>query len=312
MAAAAVAVGRGAIGNFRHRAVPSGKLSTALARCRMLLRPIALFLGCFSLLNLVLGWVIAGFDANIWWIDFRVLPAPLPDLALALAGATLVAYALFGVPRGRWRWLLAPGLVMVVVFAALNVVQFYVLLGSGAIATAIPVPLSLLILVPVAAMVGRMWRGPSGHERVRSWPRRGLAAAIFAATCLAFPLAQVLCFGHTDYRRPADAVVVFGARAYASGRMSTALSDRIATAVELYRTGLVRVVVVSGGPGDGDVHETEAMRRYAVENGVPAAAIVVDRDGLSTQDPVEAALAQHGHGVAHGVLGAQVVAVDHD
>jgi uncharacterized SAM-binding protein YcdF (DUF218 family) len=39
---------------------------------------------------------------------------------------------------------------------------------------------------------------------------------------------------------------------------------------------------MSGGPGDGDVHETEAMRRFAIDLGVPAEAIVTDRYGLST------------------------------
>ena len=41
-------------------------------------------------------------------------------------------------------------------------------------------------------------------------------------------------------------------------------------------------LVLSGGPGDGVVHETEAMRRYAVRHGVRAEDIVVDNQGLNT------------------------------
>lgn len=97
-----------------------------------------------------------------------------------------------------------------------------------------------------------------------------------------FPMALMLFFGNTDYRRPADAIVVFGARAYDDGRLSDALEDRMRTACELYRAGLARKLVVSGGPGDGDIHETEAMRRYAIEHGVAAEDIFMDADGLNT------------------------------
>ena len=59
-----------------------------------------------------------------------------------------------------------------------------------------------------------------------------------AFACLAiFPLAQMFFFGKTDYRRPADAAVVLGARVYADGRLSDALADRVRTACQLYRDG---------------------------------------------------------------------------
>src|SRR5437868_14663387 len=79
-----------------------------------------------------------------------------------------------------------------------------------------------------------------------------------------FPLLQTVCFGKTDYRREADVAVVFGARAYADGRPSDALADRVRTACELYQRGIVKKLLLSGGPGDGLVSETEAMRRMAL------------------------------------------------
>ena len=78
---------------------------------------------------------------------------------------------------------------------------------------------------------------------------------------LAFPLSQILFFGKTDYRRAADVAVVFGARAYADGRPSDALADRVRAACELYRSGTVTKLIFSGGPGDGAIHETEAVAR---------------------------------------------------
>jgi vancomycin permeability regulator SanA len=68
--------------------------------------------------------------------------------------------------------------------------------------------------------------------------------------------------------------------------MSQALTDRTRTAVDLYLDGTVQQLVFSGGPGDGDIHETEAMRRYAMSRGVPVGAITRDLQGLSTHATV--------------------------
>jgi vancomycin permeability regulator SanA len=254
----------------------------------MILRAIALFFGGFSLLSFVLGLIVPRFDANIWWIDVRALPRALEVAALPLVSATLLAYALRGVPAGRLRWLLLPGLALMAGLVAHNTVAFYVLALQGGIRTHVPVPLSLLLIVPTVLLVRDVWRDPA-RRPPRPVRRRDhvLAVITLGVLCLLFPVAQMICFGWTDYRRPADAIVVFGARAYADGRLSTALHDRVRTGVDLYQAGLAPLLVFSGGPGDGDVHETEAMRRYAVGRGVPEAAIVRDEDGLSTQHTVD-------------------------
>ena len=101
----------------------------------------------------------------------------------------------------------------------------------------------------------------------------------------------MLCFGESDYRRPADAALVFGARAYADGRPSAALEDRTRTACALYRAGLVHTLILSGGAGDGAVSEPEAMRRVALAQGVPDAALVLDNAGTSTEASVDDARA---------------------
>ena len=97
---------------------------------------------------------------------------------------------------------------------------------------------------------------------------------------------QIHCFGWTDYRRPGDAAVVFGCKVYPNGNLSTALSDRVRSACDLYHEGLVAHLIMSGGPGRGDVHETEAMRDFAVKLGVPSESILIDSMGLSTDETV--------------------------
>jgi vancomycin permeability regulator SanA len=113
---------------------------------------------------------------------------------------------------------------------------------------------------------------------------------------VAFAFLQMLFFGTTDYRRRADAIVVFGARTYADGRMSDALRDRVRTACELYRQNFASKLIFSGGPGDGPIHETEAMCTYALRVGVAPQDIILDRAGLNTRATVEntkSILAQH-------------------
>jgi len=102
-----------------------------------------------------------------------------------------------------------------------------------------------------------------------------------------FPLAQMVFFGKTDYRRPADVIVVFGAGVHRDGTCSEALADRVATACRLYQQGYAPHLIFSGGPGRGDVHETEGMRRLALSLGVPDEAIIRDEQGLNTQATVD-------------------------
>ena len=126
-------------------------------------------------------------------------------------------------------------------------------------------------------------------ERIAADAQTGglFQVAVAALACLAcFSVAQMFFFGKTDYRRPADVAVVLGARVYTDGRLSDALADRVRTACQLYRDGLVRRLILSGGPGDGTIHETEAMKRAAIGLGVKAEDIWLDKAGLSTQATV--------------------------
>ena len=140
---------------------------------------------------------------------------------------------------------------------------------------------------------------------LQTWRRRVLLrVGLPLAACLVlFPLAQVVCFGKTDYRRPADAVIVLGARAYADGRPSDALADRVRTGCQLVREGLANKIIFSGGPGDGVIHETEVMRRMALELGVPAEAILLDPQGLSTRATIDNARVLFEREGIHDALG---------
>ena len=78
--------------------------------------------------------------------------------------------------------------------------------------------------------------------------------------------------------------VVFGAGLWLDGTPTSILRDRIATAAELFFSGKVQKILMSGDNRFIDYNEPGAMREYALSLGVPDAAIVLDYAGRRTYD----------------------------
>jgi SanA protein len=87
-----------------------------------------------------------------------------------------------------------------------------------------------------------------------------------------------------DDAPPERVAVVFGARVYPSGRLSAMLADRVETAVQLYQTGKLKKLLLSGDNRFVDYNEPGAMREYALSRGVPAEDIQLDYAGRRTYD----------------------------
>jgi SanA protein len=86
-------------------------------------------------------------------------------------------------------------------------------------------------------------------------------------------------------RAPAKRVaIVFGAEVKKDGTPSVVLRDRVETAVELYKSGKVEKLLMSGDNRYVDYNEPESMRQYALTLGVPDSDIVLDYAGRSTYD----------------------------
>ena len=244
-------------------------------------RGLALFWGSFSLLNLVGELLRPGFDATLWWLDLRWAPAVLSRAALVASSLALLLFALVKTLPLFWRKVCAGLTALLGLIALQNTLAFYQLLLSGELQADIPVPLSLLIALSLLLIV--LWMLSQRRER---GPWLGVIFVV-ALGVIGAPLAQMLLFGLTDYQRPADAILVFGARAYADGSASDALGDRILAACTLYQKGLAKTLILSGGPGDGAYTEPDVMKRIALNCGVPEAQIVLDPLGVNTQATVE-------------------------
>lgn len=82
----------------------------------------------------------------------------------------------------------------------------------------------------------------------------------------------------------ADAIVVLGASVRPDGSLSQILADRVEGAIVLYQEGVAPKIIMSGDNGEDSYNECAAMKRYAVERGVPSEDIFCDHAGFSTYD----------------------------
>ncbi|GLV81433.1 membrane protein [Streptomyces lavendulae subsp. lavendulae] len=88
----------------------------------------------------------------------------------------------------------------------------------------------------------------------------------------------------TTARAPAaEVAVVFGAGLW-NGRPTPYLANRLDAAVELYRAGKVKVVLVTGDNSRREYDEPDAMRTYLTAHGVPDGRVVSDYAGFDTWD----------------------------
>jgi uncharacterized SAM-binding protein YcdF (DUF218 family) len=154
------------------------------------------------------------------------------------------------------------------VLAGVNVAEFYLLRAQGLAAA--PVPFSLITVGLLVGGIARtFYDGPTGP-----WTWIAAGAVVSGPALL---LLHLFSFGATDYARPAKAIVVFGARVYDNGDPSLALEDRVRHGIALYHAGLAPRLILSGAPD-----EVPAMRRLALQGGVPESALGCDAAGLNS------------------------------
>lgn len=82
----------------------------------------------------------------------------------------------------------------------------------------------------------------------------------------------------------AQVAIVLGAKVYQGGLPSPMLTDRLETAVTLYKLGKVGKLLLSGDHGKTTYDEVNAMLRYVVERGVADEDVFTDHAGFSTYE----------------------------
>lgn len=78
--------------------------------------------------------------------------------------------------------------------------------------------------------------------------------------------------------------IIFGAGLRRDGSPTLVLRERVETGAALYKTGKIEKLLMSGDNRSENYDEPSAMRRYAVQLGIPEEDIVLDYAGLRTYD----------------------------
>lgn len=130
-----------------------------------------------------------------------------------------------------------------------------------------------------------------------TWIALSLLGSLLALILLPRPLISLRYKARmyaTDDAPTAEVAIVFGAGLTRSGRATVVLADRVLTAVELYRSGRVSRILLSGSASDEGYDEPAAMASLAEELGVPRDILILDRQGSRTFDSCQRAVLVHG------------------
>jgi uncharacterized SAM-binding protein YcdF (DUF218 family)/glycosyltransferase involved in cell wall biosynthesis len=135
-------------------------------------------------------------------------------------------------------------------------------------------------------------RWDAALRRVYRRARRHAAAVALAVASIYLlvfqtPLAWVAAAPLSVTAEPqiADAIVVFAGGVGESGKAGGGYQERMKQAIDLYKAGYTKYLVLSSG-FVYSFREAEVMRALAVDNGVPASAIVLEQRAASTYQNV--------------------------
>jgi uncharacterized SAM-binding protein YcdF (DUF218 family) len=124
----------------------------------------------------------------------------------------------------------------------------------------------------------------------RRTSRRGIAGwawrlLLLALLWLVGVAAYIIWVGQRDDAAPADAIIVLGAAAY-DAKPSPVFEERIRHGIDLYKRGLAPTMIFTGGYGGTGARfsESQVARRYALRQGVPDKAILIESLSRNTHD----------------------------
>jgi SanA protein len=137
--------------------------------------------------------------------------------------------------------------------------------------------------------------GRKPFSRLARWTAAStVAAALFVAGTNAWVRARTRdrAFAALD-AVPARAIAIVPGAPTSRREVKASLEGRMNGALELYRSGRARTILVSGVDTAGDP-ETSAMRRWLEDRGVPAHDIMSDAQGARTRETMYRAMSVFG------------------
>ena len=82
---------------------------------------------------------------------------------------------------------------------------------------------------------------------------------------------------------PADVAIVPGTKLHPDGQPSSGLRRRLERALQIFRAGGVKAILVSGGRGVEGFEEAGVMRDVLIQGGIPPDKIITDGTGNNTR-----------------------------
>jgi uncharacterized SAM-binding protein YcdF (DUF218 family) len=135
-------------------------------------------------------------------------------------------------------------------------------------------------------------------------PRLLLWLGLLCALWLGGVAAWILWVGERDQAAPADTIIVLGAAAY-DAAPSPVFKARIEHGLHLFDDGLAGTLIFTGGYGGGGARfaESQVARRYAMRQGVPETAILIESTSQTTyQNLFEARRLMLEHGLQRAIV----------
>ena len=97
---------------------------------------------------------------------------------------------------------------------------------------------------------------------------------------------RILTVEETANLEEVDCIIVLGCQVRDDGTLSHMLRDRLMRGLEVYHAGVAPKLLMSGDHGRKEYDEVNAMKQYAIENGVPSEHVFMDHAGFSTYETV--------------------------
>lgn len=124
----------------------------------------------------------------------------------------------------------------------------------------------------------------TGHKEYKK-----IMMMFYVFPIILFCLVNYFIFNYfSKYIYPLDTVkrrpftLVLGAGLEQDGSPTDVLIDRVITAIKLFSDGKTGKLIFSGTAHSKSYDETESMRKFALEHGVPDKSILIDKNGTTT------------------------------
>jgi uncharacterized SAM-binding protein YcdF (DUF218 family) len=215
---------------------------------------------------------------GLWMIGFEAWRDRWPELHLAFV------WIVWPLAVVAWRPLIAPGrgatAALAIVLVALDWAIDAWFPPPSPPRFALPQWEALRVALLIVAAEIRL---PDARP-VRATRRVVQALTVAAVAMVAGVVVFVALRGVQDESGPAEAALVLGYALNDDGTPQSSLVARVDRAAALHRSGLVPILVVSGGASRAGRTEAGVMRDLLLAAGVPAGAIVVEDRARSTEE----------------------------